>query len=78
MFNYKLYKSLLNIKSREKIKDKNILGKDSEKNFAMNAVEGFKNSIIIGRKKKKNIFQDLLRLIDIFFDSSSNNKDLMK
>ena len=77
MFNYKLYKSLLNIKSREKIKDKNILGKDSEKNFAMNAVEGFKNSIIIGRKKKKNIFQDLLRLIDIFFDSSSNNKDLI-
>ena len=65
MFNYKLYKSLLNIKNYEI-------------NYAMNAVEGFKYSIIIGKKKKKNIFQDLLRLIDIFFDSSSNNQDLIK
>ena len=76
MFNYKLYKSLLNIKNKEKFLDKNIFI-DNEKNYAMNAVEGFKNSIIIGRKKNKNIFQDLLRLIDIFFDSSSNNKDLI-
>ena len=68
MFNYKLYKSLLNLKNKEKF---------NENNYAINAVEGFKYSIIIGRKKNKNIFQDLLRLIDIFFDSSSNNKELI-
>ena len=74
MFNYKLYKSLLNIKT----KDKNIiLNNNIDKSYTMNAVEGFKNSIIIGRQKKKNIFQDLLRLIDIFFDSSSSNNDLI-
>ncbi len=72
MFNYKLYKSLLNYKNEEKNNENN-LTKNSETNYAMNAVEGFKNSIILGRQKRKNIFQDLLRLIDIFFDSSGNN-----
>ena len=78
MFNYKLYKSLLNIKNdEEKINDKITTATDVDKNYAMNAVEGFKFSIIIGKKKKKNIFQDLLRLIDIFFDSSSSNAELI-
>ena len=77
MFNYKLYKSLLNIKNKEKIKDEIIPVNNTEKNYAVNAVEGFKYSIIIGRQKKKNIFQDLLRLIDIFFEPSSANSDLI-
>ena len=74
MFNYKLYKSLLNIKNKDKYL---IYIKDSEKKYAINAVEGFKNSIIIGRQKKKNIFQDLLRLIDIFFEPSLNDNELI-
>jgi hypothetical protein len=77
MFNYKLYKSLLNIKNKEKNKDENITLNNIEKNYAVNAIEGFKYSIIIGRHKKKNIFQDLLRLIDIFFDPYSANSDLI-
>ena len=77
MFNYKLYKSLLNIKNKEKKEDNIISLNNVEKNYAINAVEGFKYSIIIGRHKKKNIFQDLLRLIDIFFDPSSVNNDLI-
>ena len=77
MFNYKLYKSLLNIKNKEKGENISLNNNNTVKNYAVNAVEGFKYSIIIGRHKKKNIFQDLLRLIDIFFDPSSVNNDLI-
>ena len=54
MFNYKLYKSLLNYKNEEKNNENN-LTKNSETNYAMNAVEGFKNSIILGRQKRKKV-----------------------
>ena len=42
-----------------------------------NAVEGFKHSLIIGKKNKNKTFQDLLRLLDTFFTSGIKNYELL-
>ena len=44
-------------------------------NYAKNAIQGFTNSIIIG-EKNKNKFQDILRLIDLFFKCGSSTKEI--
>ena len=67
LFNYKYYKYL----------SKNKLSVNDEISFASNAVNGFKNSLIIGGKNKNKTFQDLLRLLDIFFNSGIKNNDLL-
>ena len=68
LFNYKYYKYL----SKEKA---SLL---EEVLFATNAVNGFKNSLIIGGKEKNKTFQDLLRLLDIFFTVGIKNKELLQ
>ena len=71
MFNYKYYKYIL--LNKEKTKKEKNKAKDKEIILATNAVNGFKNSLFIGGKNKKKTFQDILRLLDIFF--SEGNKD---
>ena len=41
------------------------------------AVNGFKNSLYIGGKNRNKTFQDLLRLIDIFFSLGDKNDNLL-
>ena len=72
MFNYKYYKYIIVNNNRTK-EEKKIEKKDKEIIFAKNAVNGFRNSLFIGGKDKKKTFQDILRLLDIFF--SEGNKD---
>ena len=67
LFNYQYYKFLSKTK----------LDINQEILFASNAVNGFKNSLIIGGKNKNKTFQDLLRLLDIFFNSGLKNNDLL-
>ena len=83
LFNYKFYTSLLNAKNTLESNENNIKNhfnynfNNCEITFAINAVNGFKNSLILGGKNKNKTFQDLLRLIDIFFTSASKNNDLL-
>ena len=81
MFNYKFYTSVLKIKNsieqNVNIKNNIIKFNNPEIIYAINAVNGFKNSLCIGGKNKNKTFQDLLRLIDIFFTSSSKNNELL-
>ena len=76
MFNYKYYKFIfsntnnIDKKNNKLINDKEIL-------FAINAVNGFKNSLYIGGKNRNKTFQDLLRLIDIFFSLGDKNDNLL-
>ena len=67
LFNYKYYKYLT----------KENFSMTEEILLATNAVNGFKNSLIIGGKNKNKTFQDLLRLLDIFFNSGIKNFDLL-
>ena len=67
LFNYKYYKYLA--KDKLSILDEIL--------FAGNAINGFKNSLMIGGKNKNKTFQDLLRLLDIFFNSGIKNTDLL-
>ena len=76
MFNYKYYKFIFsNIKKEEKDNSDNIT--DKEILFAINAVKGFKNSLSIGGKDRNKTFQDLLRLIDIFFSIGDKSDNLL-
>ena len=83
MFNYKYYTSLIKSKSSLESNDKlinnniNYSLNNCEIKFAVNAVNGFKHSLVIGGKNKNKTFQDLLRLIDIFFTSASKNNELL-
>ena len=80
MFNYKYYTSLLKLKNFFELvenKKNNYAYNNSEIIYAINAVNGFKNSLCIGGKNKNKTFQDLLRLIDIFFNSASTNSELL-
>ena len=84
MFNYKFYSSLLKTKITIESNDYNLHNNYINYNFqncgitfAINAVNGFKHSLLIGGKDKNKTFQDLLRLIDIFFSSASKNKELL-
>ena len=75
MFNYKYYKSILaNIDKRKD--DQNKI-KNKDLHFAINAVNGFKNSLFIGGKNKKKTFQDILRLLDIFFSEGNKTDNLL-
>ena len=67
LFNYQYYKFL----------SRNELVINDEISFANNAVNGFKHSLIIGGKNKNRTFQDLLRLLDIFFNSGIKNDGLL-
>ena len=81
LFNYKFYTYLLKAKNSlilvENISNNNLNYNDCEITYAINAVNGFKNSLSIGGKNKNKTFQDLLRLIDIFFTSAHKNKELL-
>ena len=91
MFNYKYYKFLFDKKhylediiENDEMADEEIINKHNLNNiskkeelFAINAVNGFKYSITLGGKDMKKTFQDLLRLIDIFFNSGGYSKDLL-
>ena len=76
LFNYKCYKFLTN---DSKIKNDD-LKEDSKQrviNYAFNAVNGLKHSLLISNKNKVKTLQDSLRFIDIFFELGSKNKDLL-
>ena len=45
-------------------------------NYAKNAIKGFTNSIIIGGKNKNKTFQDILKLIDLFFKCGSSTYEI--
>ena len=51
--------------------------KQKEELFAINAINGFKYSITLGGKNTNKTFQDVLRLIDIFFNSGGNSENLL-
>ena len=75
MFNYKYYKYILAKANKGKDEQSKIKNKDLH--FAINAVNGFKNSLFIGGKNKKKTFQDILRLLDIFFSDGNKNDNLL-
>ena len=76
MFNYKYYKFIFsNIKKEEQDNSDNITNKEIL--FGINAVKGFKNSLSIGGKDRNKTFQDLLRLIDIFFSIGNISDNLL-
>jgi hypothetical protein len=91
MFNYKYYKFLFDKKifledfnENEEFIDEDILSQQKlgniskkENLYAMNAVNGFKYSIALGGKNMNKTFQDLLRLIDIFFNSGDSSQNLL-
>ena len=72
MFNYRYYKYICS-----KNKDKDEAFNKKEIDFAKIAVNGFKNSLIIGGKNKNKTYQDILRLIDIFFSSGIKDNKLL-
>ena len=90
MFNYKYYKFLFD-KQNSFEENKNNVKEDVNddeielnfdiieklETFSINAVNGFKFSITLGGKNMNKTFQDLLRLIDIFFNSGGNNDKLL-
>ena len=81
MTNYKLfYTSLLKVKNTlylKENKNNNNISRNSEIIYAINVVNDFMHSLCIGGKSKNKTFQDLLRLIDIFFISYSTNNELI-
>ena len=92
MFNYKYYKFLFNKKISSEEKNNNIIEEEDlndeemdknsgiyekQETFAINAVNGFKFSITLGGKNMNKTFQDLLRLIDIFFNSAVHSEKLL-
>ena len=76
MFNYKYYKYIYSNTKEEKNKN-SIKINIKEISFAINAVKGFKNSLSIGGKNRNKTFQDLLRLIDIFFSLGNKSDHLL-
>ena len=75
-FNDKYYKawhyySLVNYKFFEILKISNNIKKNE---YAINALKGFTNSIIIGGNNISKTLQDILRLIDIWFQNDNNNE----
>ena len=93
MFNYKYYKFIFDKNITLEDKNNNSDGssnegecntkanaeqlKEKRESFAINAVNGFKNSITLGGKNMNRTFQDLLRLIDIFFNSGGDSGTLL-
>ena len=78
MFNYKYYQYISSCNKLEEENNTSNKIKNKEINFATNAVEGFKNSLFIGGKNKKKTFQDILRLLDIFFSVGNKTDNLIK
>ena len=75
-FNDKYYKawhyySLVNYKFFEIL---NISNNNKKNEYAINALKGFTNSIIIGGNSIFKTLQDILRLIDIWFQNDNNNE----
>ena len=81
MFNYKCYKYIfVQDKKDEKYINKNEkINKVNNKEIllAINAVKGFKNSLFIAGKNKQKTFQDILRLLDIFFSVGNKMDNLL-
>ena len=77
MFNYKYYKFIYSNTKKEQNNKRNKTINNKEISFAINAVKGFKNSLSIGGKNRNKTFQDLLRLIDIFFSSGDKSDNLL-
>ena len=77
MFNYKYYNFIHPFTKNDKFETRKKLIHDIEISFAINAVNGFKNSLLIGGKNKNKTFQDLLRLIDIFFTIGDKSVNLL-
>ena len=75
-FNEKYYKawhyySFVNYKFFEILK---ISNNNKKNDYAINALKGFTNSIIIGGKNISKTLQDILRLIDIWFQNDNNDE----
>ena len=75
IFNYKCYKFI-----NDYTKGKKELTKKYQQqiiDFAINAVNGLKYSLLISNKSKVRILQDCLRFIDIFFEIGSKDQYLL-
>ena len=77
MFNYKYYKFIYSYTKKEKELNESNSINSKQILFAINAAKGFKNSLFIGGKNRNKTFQDLLRLIDIFFSIGDKSNDLL-
>ena len=78
MFNYK-YAKFISMQNNKDDIEKNNMNKTNNKEilFATNAINGFKNSLFIGGKNKQKTFQDILRLLDIFFSVGNKTDSLL-
>ena len=78
MFNYK-YAKFISMQNNKDDIEKDNMNKTNNKEilFATNAINGFKNSLFIGGKNKQKTFQDILRLLDIFFSVGNKTDSLL-
>ena len=77
MFNYQYYKLIYSYLKKNEIKNNSKNLNKKEVLYAINAVNGFKHSLSIGGKNRNKTFQDLLRLIDIFFSIGDKSDNLL-
>ena len=75
MLNYKCYKYFYN-RAKEK-NEINYKEKIKYINYAINAVNGFKQSLLIANKNKVRTLEDSLRFIDIFFEIGNQDENLL-
>ena len=75
VFNYKCYKLLYIYKKAKKEVNKKKMAQVFE--FAINSINGLKNSILMANKSKVRTLDDCLRFIDIFFELGNKNKNIL-
>ena len=83
MTNYKFYKYLLDNIKNPFFKDavENYANKQNENNyvikFAINALNGFKKSLMIVGKNNGKVFQDLMPFINMFFEKRNRSDEIL-
>ena len=75
VFNYRCYKLIYIYKNPKNEYNKKYMTLVFE--FAINAINGLKNSLLISNKSKVRTLDDCLRFIDIFFELGDQNKNIL-
>ena len=75
MFNYKCYKNLYSYKNSKNVSTQKNFSKIID--YATNAINGLKYSLLMTNKSKVRTIDDCLRFIDIFFELGNKNKNLL-
>ena len=75
MFNYKCYKNLYSYKNSKNASNQKNFPKIID--YATNAINGLKYSLLMTNKSKVRTLDDCLRFIDIFFELGSQNINLL-